>query len=404
MTDEISLPPAATTEPATVVLPLPEEAPWDAQVNRTWVLFGAGRLADLGHLVSGLGGKRILLITDIGLVQAGHAGQAEKVLRKESLDVVVYDGVEENPTTAHVERGAALARDGKVDFLVGLGGGSSMDCAKGINFILTNGGVMEDYRGTNLAKRPMLPSVGVPTTAGTGSEAQAYALIARAEDKDKMACGDDKARFRAVILDPGLLASVPRMVAAVAGMDAVAHAVESYVSRPADHLARAYAGEAWRLLSAGLVESFGTGASDDARAAVLWGAHLAGAGIDRAMLGAAHACANPLTARFGVSHGVAVALMLPHVVRFNGQEISGSYGELQTRALLADTSVEGLARRIEELRGICGLPATLAEAGVDTTDLPDLSEEAARQWTAGFNPRPVSAGDLLSLYRMAAAG
>jgi alcohol dehydrogenase len=277
-----------------------------------------------------------------------------------------------------------------------------MDCAKGINFILTNGGAMEDYRGTNLARQAMLPSVGVPTTAGTGSEAQAYALIARAEDKDKMACGDDKARFRAVILDPGLLASVPRQVAAVAGLDAVAHAVESFVSRPADDLARTFAGEAWRLLSAGLVDSFGADASGEARAAVLWGAHLAGAGIDRAMLGAAHACANPLTARFGLPHGIAVALMLPHVVRFNGEEIAAGYNDLQARAGLADTSVEGLALRIEALRAACGLPATLEEAGVDTASLEELAAQAARQWTGGFNPRAVTATETLALYRKAA--
>lgn len=402
MTDEISPPPVPRRSTETGRLPGLDQAPWDSPVNGTRVLFGEGRLEGLGPLVKDLGGTRVLVVTDPGLVQAGHADKARAALRKESLLAAVFSGVEENPTTLHVAAGVEMARREKIDFIVGLGGGSSLDCAKGINFILTNGGKMEDYRGTNRASLPMLASVGVPTTAGTGSEAQAYALIARAADKDKMACGDDKARFRAVILDPSLLVSVPRRVAAMAGMDAVAHAVESFVSLPADDTARAFAGEAWRLLSTQLARALGESAGPTARAAMLWGAHLAGAGIDRAMLGAAHACANPLTARCGVAHGIAVALMLPHVVRFNGEMIAAAYADLQARAGKAASSPHDLATRIEALREACHLPATLAAAGVDTSSLPALADEAARQWTAGFNPRPVTAQDLLKLYRQAA--
>ncbi len=277
-----------------------------------------------------------------------------------------------------------------------------MDCAKGINFLLTNGGRMEDYHGLNKATGPMLPSVGVPTTAGTGSEAQAFALIARASDHGKMACGDEKARFLAVILDPDLLASVPRGVAGMAGMDAVAHAVESFVSRPAGDQARGFAGEAWRLLSAHLETLF---ADDNPAAAwpqVLWGAHLAGAAIDRAMLGAAHACANPLTARCGVAHGVAVGLMLPHVIRFNGSgEAAALYADLQRRAGHMEGTPETLALKVEALRRQCGLPASLPEAGVSHCDREALAAEAVEQWTAGFNPRPLCKADFVALFEAA---
>ncbi len=401
MTGEMP-PPVPRRATATGRLPGLDEAPWDSQVNGTRVLFGEGRLEALGSLVKDLGGTRVLVVTDPGLVKAGHADRARSALRKKSLAVAVFSGVEENPTTLHVAAGVEMARREKIDFIVGLGGGSSLDCAKGINFILTNGGEMEDYRGTNRATLPMLDSVGVPSTAGTGSEAQAYALIARAADKEKMACGDDKARFRAVILDPGLLVSVPRRVAAVAGMDAVAHAVESFVSLPADDTARMFAAEAWRLLSTELAPALGESAGEAARAGMLWGAHLAGAGIDRGMLGAAHACANPLTARHGIVHGIAVSLMVPHVVRFNGEMIAAAYADLQTRAGMTAASPHELATRVEALREACHLPATLADAGVDTSSLPAMAEEAARQWTAGFNPRPVTAVDLLELYRQAA--
>jgi alcohol dehydrogenase len=232
----------------------------------------------------------------------------------------------------------------------------------------------------------MLPSIGVPTTAGTGSEAQSYALISHPETHAKMACGDPKARFREVILDPDLAASAPRPVAATAGIDAVSHAVESFVTTRGNDGSRKLAREAWRLLDGGLEAAL---AGDrEAVGDTLLGAHLAGAAIEASMLGAAHACANPLTARFGVVHGVAVGLMLPHVVRFNGEEL---YRELR----------DGLAARLEELRAAAGLPARLRDCGVAAASLPLLSEEAARQWTATFNPRPVTAADLLALYEEA---
>ena len=346
----------------------------------------AGSLARLGALARGLGGTRALVVTDPGVRAAGHVDRALASLAEAGLAAAVFDRVAENPTSLHVEDGRGEAAAFAADLLIGLGGGSAMDCAKGINFVLTNGGRMEDHQGTGKAPLPMLPSIGVPTTAGTGSEAQSYALISHPETHAKMACGDPKARFREVILDPDLAASAPRAVAATAGIDAVSHAVESFVTTRGNDGSRRLAREAWRLLDGGLESAL---AGDrEAVGGTLLGAHLAGAAIEASMLGAAHACANPLTARFGVPHGVAVGLMLPHVVRFNGEEI---YRELQ----------DGLAARLEELRVAACLPARLRDCGVDALSLPLLSEEAARQWTAAFNPRPVTAADLLSLYEEA---
>ena len=152
---------------------------WQAVLRPSRVVFGAGRLAELGALVAELGGARALLVTDAGLEAAGHVGAAMESLGAASIDAVVFDEVAENPTTEHVEAAAAVGRAHGVDFIVGLGGGSALDCAKGANFLLTNGGRIEDYWGWNRATRPMLPSIGVPSTAGTGSEAQSYALIAQ---------------------------------------------------------------------------------------------------------------------------------------------------------------------------------------------------------------------------------
>jgi len=301
---------------------------WSATIGGIRVHSGPGALSQIGELVREMGGRRTLIVTDPGVRATGHPERAAELVGKGSGDIFVFDGVEENPTTRHVEAGTELAREHEIDLIVGFGGGSAMDCAKGINFLLTNGGKMEDYWGVDKATQPMLPAIGVPTTAGTGSEAQSFALIAQEETHRKMACGDKKARFGQVILDPALTVSAPRPVAAATGIDAIGHAVESYVTLKRTPISQLYAREAWRLL----VASFPTSLSDrenlEVAGQMQLGAHLAGAAIECSMLGAAHACANPLTARFDMTHGIAVGLLLPHVVRFNTEAVGPLYDEL----------------------------------------------------------------------------
>src|SRR5438270_137290 len=214
------------------------------------VVFGAGTLARLGELARELGGTRVLLVTDPGLEHAGHPQRALVSLHMAGLESWVFSAVEENPTTRHVAAGLEMARDRKINLLVAVGGGSSMDCAKGINFLYSNGGSMDDYKGFGKTTKPMLPSIGVPTTSGTGSEAQSYALIADARTHMKMACGDRKAAFRISLLDPELTVSQPAGVTAITGIDALSHAVESYVTTKRNPLAQMFAREAWRLLEA----------------------------------------------------------------------------------------------------------------------------------------------------------
>lgn len=358
----------------------------------TRVAFGEGTLAQLGKLSKELGGSRILFVTDPGIVSAGLAGRAIALLQRASLDFFVFDGVGENPTTAHVEAGVAFAKaHGNIDLIVGMGGGSAMDCAKGINFILTNGGQMADYWGMGHAAKPLLPSIGIPTTAGTGSEAQSYALISDAKTHVKMACGDLKARFRSVILDPSLIESVPRYVAAAAGIDAIAHAIESYVCTSRNAISMMFAQKAWQLLSSSFESVLKDASDSEVRGKMLLGAHFAGAAIENAMLGAAHACANPLTAHFGIVHGVAVALMLPAVVQFNGETESACY-----RGLGSD--VDELIEKIAFLKECANLPSRLCDLGIARDSLPMLARDATEQWTGNFNPRPVNEDDFLALY------
>ncbi len=361
--------------------------------SRTRVEFGPGSIRQLGSLAQADGAKCVLLVTDRGIVATGHADLAMRSMRDVGLRVTVFDGVAENPTTEHVDVGVQVARDSGIDFMVGLGGGSPLDCAKGINFILTNGGRMQDYWGVGKATKPMLPSIGIPTTAGTGSEAQSFALITDPVTHQKMACGDTKAAFRVAILDPDLTRTCPPAVSAATGIDAISHAIETAATKRRNETSLALSKGAWTLLNRSFERIIRNPGDDEARADMLLGAHLAGAAIEQSMLGAAHACANPLTARFGITHGLAIGVMLPHVIRFNAQA-NNYYDALHVNPY-------ELALQIEQLRGIAGLPASLRELAVPESALPSLAEEAARQWTAGFNPVPVDVSSLLKLYRTA---
>jgi alcohol dehydrogenase len=411
--------------------------PFDFQL-RTRVVFGPGALARLGDLARDLSCARTLVVADRGIVGAGHVERAAAVLGTAGIETFFFHEFDANPDTVMVEAGRVRAAACAVDSIVAIGGGSSLDCAKGINFVLTNGGTMRDYQGFARAPRPMLPSIAVPTTAGTGSEAQAYALISDAETHAKMACGDPKAAFRVAILDPELTVSQPRRVTALAGYDALAHAVESYVTTRRTAMSDLFARDAWRLLESHYERVLADPSDIVARGAMLLGAHEAGIAIDQSMLGATHACANPLTARYGTTHGTAIAVMLPHVVRWNAEHVGDRYGKLlagcverthgstlTTESVGADpwarrelalrqaqderrtAGPEGrqagdrLAARLEALRHAGGLPATLRDVGVPRDDLPALAADAATQWTGTCNPRPFDAAAALALYERA---
>jgi alcohol dehydrogenase len=377
--------------------------------GRTRLIFGAGSVERVGELTRELGAKKVLLVTDPGIVAAGHADRVESLLKKAGLKTAVFGGAHENPTTRDVDDCLALAKSARIDAIVGLGGGSSMDTAKGCNFLLTNGGRMRDYWGVGRATRPMLPLVAVPTTAGTGSECQSFALIADERTHQKMACGDPKALARVAVLDPALTLSQPPRVAACTGVDALTHAVETAVTLRRNALSLMYSHEAFKLVVGSFARVLGHPEDLEARGRMLLGAALAGTAIENSMLGAAHAAANPLTARFGIVHGQAVGLMLPAVVRFNGRDAAArrAYAELASAPEIAcmsdghENAWAALIKTIEELLNLAGMPRSLADCGVKRSEIKNLAADASRQWTAGFNPRAVTERDFVKLYEEA---
>lgn len=380
--------------------------PFDYQ-PRTRIVFGPDKIDSLGALAGELGTRRALVVSDPGIVAAGHTQRGLDSLVKAGISVQLFDGVAENPTTDNVEAGVAVARRHDPELIVGLGGGSSMDCAKGINFLVSNGGRMHDYWGVGKATRPMLPMIAVPTTSGTGSETQSFALISDSKTHAKMACGDKKASFRVALLDPRLTVSQPARVTALTGIDAIAHALETYVTKVRNPVSLAFSREAWLLLGENFARVVREPENIEARAGMQLGACFAGLAIENSMLGATHALANPLTTRYGIVHGQAIGLMLPHVIRFNGAEYAPWYRDLLEGTGGAngfpdpDSGFEGLADFVAKLAGEAGLADTLSQCGVERGKLAEMAAEAAKQWTGSFNPRRVGEAELLALYEAA---
>ncbi len=373
------------------------------------LIFGDGSVERVGSVAVEMGCRVALLVTDPGIVAAGHTEFVEKSLQEAGIEVTVFSGVVENPTTREVYQCVEAARSANVDTVIGLGGGSSIDTAKGCNFIHTNGGRVQDYRGFGKAQKEMLPFMAIPTTAGTGSECQSYALISDVDTHEKMACGDTKAMATIAILDPALTYTQPRSVTASSGIDALAHSLETAVTRTRNEFSSQFSLQAFRMIESNLEKVLNNSNDREARGAMLLGAAYSGFAIENSMLGCAHSTANPLTARFGLTHGHAVGLMLPHAMRFNAKDPSTlsiyvryaiSAGLASDRDDLADAG-KHLIDRVSNLMKLTGLSVSLSECQVDRDSIPELAVEASRQWTAGFNPRPVSEDDFVHLYEAA---
>lgn len=359
---------------------------------RTRVVFGAGEFARLGEIARELNATRCLLVADPGMVQAGYAQEASRSLKARRIDVYPFHDFDVNPTTSMIDAGAAFGKAHDPNLIVSIGGGSSMDCAKGINFVLSNGGKIRDYWGYGKATKPMLPSIAVPTTAGTGSEAQSYGVVADTETHTRMACGDPKAAFRVAILDPRLTVSQPKDLTASTGYDALSHALETLVTTRQSALSECFSRSAWRLINSGFERVLEKPDDLDARGAMLLGAHFGGLAVENSGLGAVHACISPLTAHYDVPHGTGIAVLLPHVVEWNMPVARKRYDELEP---------SGLTERLRRLAGAAGLPQSLRDLGVPSSALPRLAEEAGTHWTGKFNPRPFNTAGALEIFEKA---
>ncbi|NJL31807.1 MAG: iron-containing alcohol dehydrogenase [Phycisphaerales bacterium] len=387
------------------MLPVPQPRPGrsrDFQIT-TKLVHGPGSLARLPEVLRELGAHSAVLVSDNALVKAGHVGHVMKLLEQAGLRVHVFADTCENPTDTDVQAAATAIKPwvtGKVPVaVVALGGGSVMDSAKAAMLLATVGGSMAVHRGwmkTANHELVLPPLVAIPTTAGTGSEVQSYALIREDQTHAKMACGLPQLCPAAAILDAELTVSCPPVATALAGLDALSHAMETAVCTARHDFSLALSQRAFQLIHGAFELVLAPPENLPARHDMLMGSCLAGLAIEHAMLGAAHALANPLSARFGVAHGRAVGMMLPGVIRFNAEdsEVAKTYAQLWP-----GHDAESLAQWVEHLLRVTRQPGSLGELGVTKADVPVLAEEALQQWTLRFNPRAMSAPQAAKMYQ-----
>ncbi len=376
--------------------------------RRAW--FGAGTVEKVRDEAEFAGAKKALLFTDKGVMGAGIAERAIAPLKSAGVDVAVYEECVAEPAIADLESAWERFRGEPFDFIVGIGGGSSMDLAKSMSVLLTNEGAPRDYLGAELVPRPGLPTVLIPTTSGTGAEATPNAIFSIPEKGVKMAIVSTRIIPDAAIVDPELTLTAPAHVTAAAGVDALTHCLETYVARNATPLSELYSLRGMELIAGSLRRVCGDGGDIAARTDMALGSYFGGVALAGAGAGAIHALAYPLGSRFHIPHGVSNSLMFSHVMRMNypanpekfariaeilGEDTGGLSGEEA-----AGLSVEAVERLCQD----CGTPTRLSEVDVPAHVIPELAEAAfeTQQRLLGFNPKELSLEDIEKIYRAAA--
>lgn len=368
---------------------------------RTRIVFGPDTLPELGKLAAEFHAPRVMLVCDPGISATDHFVRAKQSLEASGLVVQHFGDFDQNPDSDMIQRATIAAAEFRPDLLVGLGGGSSLDCCKGMNFVYSCGGKIHDYHGVGKATCDLLPMIAVPTTAGTGSEMQSFAIISDSQTHMKMPCGDPRAAPAIAILDPMLTLTCPAAVTALTGVDAISHAIESYVTRRRTPISQTFSRRAFGLLGPAFGRVLDDPDDTEARGSMLLGAALAGMAIETSMLGGAHATANPLTAHHAIIHGQAVGLMLPAVIRMNGSDCGPAYQELLREigiTATVDQASDRLAAEVTRWVRQAGLATSFAELGLSSEQIPILVEGALQQWTGTFNPVPLDAGKVQDLY------
>lgn len=374
--------------------------------NPTKIIFGEGSIKEIGIEVEALGGTRAVVVTDRGVVEAGLAGEVEEALGRKHVGT--FDGAVQDSGFHIVNEGAKFAREAGADTIVSVGGGSSIDTAKGISILLKEGGQMQDYSGFQLLSRPQTPHIAVPTTAGTGSEVTYAAVVKDWENNEKILFCDNHIIPRVAILDPLLTAGLPPPLTASTGIDALTHAIEALHALQAEPIADAMALQAIRLITAYLPRCVANGDDLFARGQQQIAALMAGVAFSNAQLGLVHAMAHSLGALFNVPHGLANSLLLPHVMLYNLESCAERYLLVAEAMGLATAGLdeEGAARlavnAVQELTRKIGLPQRLREAGVPEEGLAEAAELSLSDGSIIYNPRPVfEADEVLALFREA---
>lgn len=375
---------------------------------RPRILYGPRCVREVGFEANKLGASRAFIVTDKVLRQVGLAQRVADGLAGSGVALVgIFDDVPPNSEVRVVEQGAALAREAGCDLLIALGGGSVIDTAKGMNVLLTEGGRLLDYEGAGLLTRPLGPFIAIPTTAGTGSEVTIAAVIRDEAQGLKLEFNSPFMMPDVAILDPELTLSLPPGLTAATGMDALTHAIETYVSTGTQPLSDALAIGAIKLIAANLHQVVAHGDDLEARGAMLLASNMAGIAFSNALLGIVHAMAHPCGGRYGVPHGVANSILLPYGMEYNLPacaprlaEVAAALG-VDTRGLDDEAAALAGIAAVRQLARACGLPARLSEVGVPREGLAQMAADALGDAMMFTNPNPAGEEDVLALYQRA---
>jgi len=371
------------------------------------VRLGAGTAKEVGQSFQAAGGKKVLIVTDSGVLKAGLLQPAKKSLEEAKIPFEIFDRVEPNPSDRTVMEGVQLFKKTGCNAILGVGGGSPLDASKAIQVMASHPGEIQDYYGAAAASKITLPRpylIGVPTTSGTGSEVSRGAVITNTRTNTKSVIRMGPASL--AVIDPEMTLTMPPSLTAATGMDALCHHIEVRVSKQYQPICAALALEGVRLVGKSLRRAVEKGGDLDARLDMAV-ASMTGALAFQKGLGAVHSLAHQLSTDADVPHGVANSLLLPHVMRYNIPQsreelalIAQALGE-KVDSLSMDEAAERACQAVARLSAAIGLPARLREVGVKEGQIPAMAEKAMGDWCHPFNPRPCSKDDMAALYKAA---
>jgi len=370
-------------------------------------LVGPGVTVDLVEEIKEMGYKRILVVSDKILNELGVVSIVTNQLSEKGIDFIVFDDVQPNPTCKNVHDGLAVFEDNGCDFILTIGGGSPQDCGKAIGILATNGGEIKAYEGINVSKRKSAPIAAINTTAGTASEVTINYVITDEERKVKMVMVDKNCLVSIAVNDPELMLNKPAPLTAATGMDALTHAVEAYVSVGAFPWSDNLALYAIQLIGDSLRDAVKDGSNLEARSKMAWAQFIAGQAFSNCGLGYVHSAAHQLGGQYNTPHGVANAVLLPHVERFNLSSCPEKFAAI-AKALGVDTSAmsineaaEAALDAISQLSKDVGIPSGLKELGAKREDFELMAKNALKDVCTGGNPKEVTFDDAVQIYENA---
>lgn len=368
--------------------------------------FGLGSLKKLPEILRESNSDHVFLISDRGLESIGVVKKIQDIIEAGQIRCTAFLDVIPNPTIAVVDTAAALYKECKATSIVALGGGSSMDVAKAVGVLVNYGGSITDYEGNHKVPGPIVPMIAIPTTAGTGSEVTASAVITDEARNYKLSVFSYEILPKYAVLDPELIMTAPASIAAACGVDALIHAIEAYLSTNASPFSDAMAEKAMELIGGNLRQFVANRKNEEAACAMMAGSNFAGIAFAWARLGNVHAMSHPVSAYFNVPHGVANSILLPVVLEYNALADDGRYEVIYNYVRQGSEELNGfkpemLVEEIRRLNEDLGIPKSLSQVGVKEELIPAMAEDAMKSGNIPANPRQTNVKDIMELYKKA---